>query len=261
MTGVEGAITPPESAMRPKDPSGIQSLIGTFNNLSVQIKASVASVLLLICLLALGTNAYLTSTRSAAGLQVLTNDLIPKQQAFSQISDAVVATHIKIFRYVSWASNGVSDVLLKPLYTEIDQDLDTLSDRIAALAQRPDLSSLERAAMEGLLAKWKICKSSAKDTIDIGQTDAPMATMMLGQTDDDFKAVDNDLADLSTAISYAASNMGTQLYSDAERNENIIILITLAAFVISSFVADGSRSIDRQADSIHYRCNATPFGR
>ncbi len=237
MTGVEGAVTPLESATRPKDPSGIQSLIGAFNNLSVQFKASVASVLLLICLLALGTNAYLTSTRSAAGLQVLTNDLIPKQQAFSQISDAVVATHIKIFRYVSWASNGVSDVLLKPLYAEIDQDLDTLSDRIAALAQRPDLSSLERAAMEGLLAKWKICKSSAKDTIDIGQTDAPMATMMLGQTDDDFKAVDNDLADLSTAISYAASNMGTQLYSDAERNETIIILITIAAFVTSSFVA------------------------
>ncbi len=141
MTGVEGVVTPPESATGPKDSSGVQSLISTFNNLSVQIKASVASVLLLICLLALGTNAYLTSTRSAAGLQVLTNDLIPKQQAFSQISDAVVATHIKIFRYVSWASNGVSDVLLKPLYTEIDQDLDTLSDRIAALAQRPDLSS------------------------------------------------------------------------------------------------------------------------
>ena len=70
--------------------------------------------------------------------------------------------------------------------------------------------------MQGLLAKWQICKNQAKDTIDVGQTDAPMATMMLGQTDDNFKAVDTDLQDLSAAISYTASNMGTQLYSDAE---------------------------------------------
>jgi signal transduction histidine kinase len=217
--------------------SGFQSLIGIFNNLSVQIKASVASMLLLICLLALGTNAYLTSTRSAAGLQVLTNELLPKQRAFSQVSEAVVATHLKIFRYVSWASNGVSDVLLKPLYAEINSDLDTVSNRIAALAQRPDLSNLERPAMQGLLAKWQNCKNQAKETIDVGQTDAPMATMMIGQTDDTFKAVDTDLQDLSGAISYTASNMSTQLFSDADRNESVIIWITLAGFVISTFVA------------------------
>ena len=116
----EGAVTPPERSMTPKESSGIQSLIGVFNNLSVQIKASVASLLLLICLLTLGTNAYLTSTRSAAGLRILTNELIPKQRAFSQVSEAVVATHMKIFRYISWASNGVSDILLKPLYAEIN---------------------------------------------------------------------------------------------------------------------------------------------
>ena len=90
-----GAVTPPERPMSPTESSGIQSLIGIFNNLSVQIKASVASVLLLICLLGLGTNAYLTSTRSAAGLRVLTNELIPKQRSFSQVSEAVVATHLK----------------------------------------------------------------------------------------------------------------------------------------------------------------------
>jgi signal transduction histidine kinase/DNA-binding response OmpR family regulator/HAMP domain-containing protein len=232
-----GAVIPPERSMSPQASSGIQSLIGFFNNLSVQIKASVASVLLLICLLGLGTNAYLTSTRTAEGLRVLTNELIPKQQAFSKVSEAVVATHLKIFRYVSWASNGVSDTLLKPLHAEINSDLDTVSNSIAALAQRPDLSSLERPAMQGLLAKWQTCKNQAKDTIDVGQTDAPMATMMLGQTDDTFKAVDTDLQDLSAAISYTASDMGTQLYSDAGWNENIIILITLAGFVISTFVA------------------------
>ena len=124
MTSTGEAAALPERNKHPKASAGIRSALGFFNNLSIQIKASAASALLLICLLGLGANAYLTSTRSAEGLQVLTNQLIPKQQAFSQVSEAVVATHMKIFRYVSWASNGVSDILLKPLYAEINSDLE-----------------------------------------------------------------------------------------------------------------------------------------
>jgi signal transduction histidine kinase/CheY-like chemotaxis protein/HAMP domain-containing protein len=231
--------------------AGVRSVLGIFNNLSIQLKASAASALLLICLLGLGANAYLTSTRSAEGLQVLTNQLIPKQREFTQVSEAVVATHMKIFRYVSWASNGVSDILLKPLYAEINQDLDKLTDRIAALGRRPDLSSLERTAMQGLLAKWQICKNQAKDTIDVGQTDAPMATMMLGQTDDAFKDVDTDVQDLSAAISYNANDVSTALYSAAEWNKTLIIQITLAGILISTFVAFVvGRSIVRPIESI-----------
>ena len=76
--------------------------------------------------------------------------------------------------------------------------------------------------MQGILAKWELCKSHAKDTIDVGQTDAAMATMMLGQTDDSFKDIDTDFPSLSKAISWAASNVSNELYADAERNKNIV---------------------------------------
>ena len=142
MTSVGGAVTPPERARPRQASSAVRSVLGIFNNLSIQIKASTASVLLLICLLGLGTNAYLTSTRTADGLWSLSNDLIPKQQAFSSVSEAVVATHMKIFRYVSWDSSGVSDSLLKPLHAEINRDLDTLSGRIAGL--RPTFGFVQR---------------------------------------------------------------------------------------------------------------------
>src|ERR1700687_1892994 len=95
---------------------GPRFLFGALNNLSVQIKAAAASAVLLICLLALGTNAYMTSTKSADGLRMLSHELEPKLQAFSQVSDAMVATHLKIFRYVSWGSNGVSATLLNTLH-------------------------------------------------------------------------------------------------------------------------------------------------
>ena len=65
---------------------------------------------------------------------------------------------------------------------------------------------------------------------------APMATMMLGETDDSFEAVDTDLQNLSLAITASANNLSNQLYSAAEWNKNIIILVTLAGFLISTFV-------------------------
>jgi signal transduction histidine kinase len=179
----------------------------------------------------------LTSTRSAEGLRVLTNELVPKQQAFSQANEAVVATHMKIFRYVSWASNGVSHTLLDPLHGEINADLDKLSYRIAALARRPDLSASERKSMQELLSQWQICKEHAKDTIDVGESDAAMATMMLGQTDETFKAVDATFQDLSNAISETARGLSNRLYSDAEVNKNLVILVTIIGFLISGFVA------------------------
>lgn len=224
---------------------------GRFGDLPIQLKASLASALLLICLLALGAHAYLTSTRSAAGLHVLSGELVPKQQAFADVGDAVVATHMKIFRLVSWASNGVSDKLLMPLEAEISAELDAASERIAALLQRSDLSDDERPALQELLTKWKSCKAQARDTIDVARTDAPMATMMIGQTDDSFEAVDADLRKMSLALAAKASTLQSQLSTDAQRNQQVVVWVTLLGLLMSVVVAVViGRSIVRPIRSI-----------
>ena len=82
MTSVGGIVASPEREKRPRASAGVRSVFGIFRNLPIQLEASAASALLLVCLLGLGTNAYLTSTRSAEGLQALTNQLIPKQRHF-----------------------------------------------------------------------------------------------------------------------------------------------------------------------------------
>ena len=210
---------------------------GAFDDLPIQLKASLASLLLLLCLLVLGVNAYLTSARSAAGLRVLSTELVPKEQAFSVVGKAVVATHMKIFRYVSWASNGITAELLKPLETQILAELNASSARIAALNERTDLSDTERSALRGLLTKWQACQAQAKDTLDVGRTDAAMATMMIGQTDDSFEAVDDDLRKMSQALVANATALQSQLTSDAQRNQQVVLMVTALGLLISVGVA------------------------
>lgn len=214
----------------------VRSILGMLLNLSVQIKASAASAVLLICLLALGANAYVTSTKSAEGLRTLSQGIEPKRQELAYLSGATVATHMKIFRYVSWASNSVSATLLKSLQGEIESDLAELSARIDALNNRSDLSPKERSVLQGLLNKWEKCKSQAKDNIDVGKTDAPMATMMLGQTDDSFKAVDADFQEMSLESTKAANAVRAGLLSNAEQTKRVIVIGTVLGFLVSAFI-------------------------
>ena len=215
---------------------GLRSVFGVLNNLSIQIKASAASAVLLICLLALGANAYMTSTKSAEGLRLLSHEIEGKLQAVSNVSDAIVTTHLKIFRYVSWASNSVSKKLLDSLQAEIDANLVELSRRIDELSRRPDLSDAERASLQDLQAPWQKSVRQAKDNLDVGQTDAAMATMMLGQTDDSFKAVYSDIQKMSMKTINAANDVRNGLYANAERTKKFLIFGTLLGLIVSGLV-------------------------
>src|ERR1700693_3408788 len=68
-------------AVPPMRFGGLRTVFSLFHNLSIQIKASAASAVLLICLLALGANAYVTSTKSADGLRLLSHEVEAKMTA------------------------------------------------------------------------------------------------------------------------------------------------------------------------------------
>ena len=104
------------------------------------------------------------------------------------------------------------------------------------MANRPDLSSEEHSELKELLVKWEKCRSQAKDNIDVGRTDAAMATMMLGQTDDSFKAVDADFDKISLQITKTANTVRANLYADAAETKVVIIVGTVLGFLVSAFV-------------------------
>ena len=75
----------------------------------------------------------------------------------------------------------------------------------------------------------------------------PWATMMIGQTDDSFEAVDSGLAqDERRRLSPRPPALQSQLSSNAQRNEQVVVWVTLLGLLISVVVAIViSRSIVR----------------
>ena len=165
-------------------------------NLSIRAKAFAASLVLLLCLIGIGGNAYFTSDRAANGLDALTADqssqAADRRQA--RVSD-VTAIHLKVFRYVSWASNSVSERLLHSLRAETRSDLRAMKDRIAAVRTRGDLAPAERQLVEASPSNGRDIRPPPTIRSTSATTDAPMATMMLGGTDDDFQKVGASLRD------------------------------------------------------------------
>jgi diguanylate cyclase (GGDEF)-like protein/PAS domain S-box-containing protein len=227
-------------------------------NLSIRTKAFAASLVLLLCLVGIGGNAYFTSDRVATDLEALTGVNLPKQQIVSKLVNDVSAVHLKVFRYVSWASNSVSESLLRSLRAETRSDLRAVKDRIEAIRQRGDLAPSERELLDALAQHWDKYSSAANDTLDVGTTDAPMATMMLGGTDDDFQKVGASLETLSAFVDGQTATIGMALAANAKDNQRIlafggavgILLSILVTLLVSRSIVQPIRYVTRAMQQV-----------
>src|SRR6202521_1318049 len=121
----------------------------------IRVKAFAASVVLMICLVALGGHAYLTASKSAEDFNALSKRSLPKQPTISYLNDDALATHVKVFRFATWTSNGVNAQLLRTISEDVLADLVALSGQFALFKARSDLSPAERSTMAELSARWE----------------------------------------------------------------------------------------------------------
>src|SRR5271156_2431366 len=149
------------------------------SHLTIRTKTLLASALLLICLVGVGVTVHLTSSQVAHNLQELSRSNLPTRSAAAAVHNAIITAHMSVFRYVSWTSNGVSNNLLQNLRKEIEADFKVVQLDFNELAARPDLSAVEKIDLDGLKAKLEKYEATARDVLDVGATDAAMATMML----------------------------------------------------------------------------------
>jgi methyl-accepting chemotaxis protein len=153
-----------------------------------------------MCLIGMATTLVLASRQVARNLHELDRSNLPTRAAAAAVNNAVVSAHIRVFRYVSWASNGVNAGLLQNLRKDIEADFASIQEDFRALAARSDLSPAEKTSLDALQGKLAQYQSTAKDVLDVGATDPAMATMMLGQTDDKFTSIETDVRRLLKAV-------------------------------------------------------------
>ncbi len=219
---------------------------GFLSRLTIRTKAFIASAVVLICLIGMGVIAVLGSREVARNLDELSRSNLPTRGAAVVVNNSVIAAHMRIFRYVSWASNGVNESLLQNLRDEIEVDFSAIKKSFNELTARPDLSAQLKTELSTLQGKLQKYESTARDVLDVGRTDPPMATMMLGQTDDSFTGIEANIRKILNAISAESYSIVEEL-SIATRRETLSLAIGLiTCFVLSvAAMAFVARSIVR----------------
>jgi len=168
--------------------------------MTIRTKTFAASAVMLLCLIGMAAAVALTTGRVARSLHELSQSNLPTRAAAAAVNNAVVTAHMRVFRYVSWASNGVSAQLLQKLRADIETNFSDIRQSFKELAARPDLSAAERTDLAALDTKLAQYRKTANDVLDVGATDAAMATMMLGQTDDRFTDIEGDIQKILKAV-------------------------------------------------------------
>jgi methyl-accepting chemotaxis protein len=211
-------------------------MVEILSNLSIKKKAFAASIVLWLCLIGLGANAYLTLRDSARGLEIYSSVDLPNQRFVSDLKNDIIATHINIFRYVTWASSGVNKQLVDAQAREIDSGLRSTRERLQDLAGRPGLPPAERSLADDLSSTWERYTGAAKDTVDIGTSDTPMATMMLGAVDDNFHRVAEALEKVSDVLAERGRTATDDLATNAEANKRVLAIGGTIGIVFSILV-------------------------
>jgi methyl-accepting chemotaxis protein len=222
------------------------------SRLTIRTKTFIAAAVVLICLIAMGAIAVLGSGEVARNLNELSRSNMPSRSAAVLVNNSVIAAHMRIFRYVSWASNGVNEKLLQNLRGEIEGDFLAIRKSFNELvAARQDFSPQIKSDLKALEEKLQKYESTVRDVLDVGRTDPPMATMMLGQTDDSFTAIELNNRKILDAIIAESYSIVEEL-SVATRRETLSLAIGLVACFLLSMAAMAfvARSIVKPITSI-----------
>ena len=227
------------------------SSFGRLSRLTIRTKTFTAFAVALICLVGMAVTVDLTSSKVARSLDELSSSNLPTRAAAAAVNRAVIATHMRIFRYVSWASNSVSDKLLQDLRKQIEADFLVMNESFRELATRANVSVAEKSDLNALQDKLAKYESTAKDVLDVGSSDPAMATMMLGQTDDRFTNIESDVRTILGAIAQQSDSIVGNLSAatTTETRSLAIGLIVCLAFAIAG-MAYMTRSIVKPITSI-----------
>ena len=177
-----------------------------------------------------------STSRVAHDLSELSQSNFPIRAAASALNDNILAVHMRVFRYVSWAGNGVSHPLMENLSSEIAIDFGLIQEEFDELATRADLTAAEKAELAALQTKIKDYERTTRDVLEVGRTDAAMATMMLGQTDDKYVGVEEDIRKILAVIAADSTSIVRNLVT-ATKTEALSLAIGLIICLVFSVAA------------------------
>ncbi|MGE5147104.1 MAG: MCP four helix bundle domain-containing protein, partial [Candidatus Eiseniibacteriota bacterium] len=175
----------------------VAPLASALNNTRISLKLFIAPGVITIFMLGLAWVGMAGAGRQSAALDQVVNVAHAKNGTLVTISEAVDATHISLYRMLSWLANSTDTAKAKASAEEVDKHLAEARGAVARLSTKFALSADERKAAAGVGTALKNYAEATKNVVDLAVADVATGLTFMSDTEDKFTALEQALGVLA----------------------------------------------------------------
>jgi methyl-accepting chemotaxis protein len=226
-------------------------------DLRISTKVMLAPAVAVLCLLALGFEAYrgMRTQQDAAGAIVARFRM---HDATATTESELTWVHASLYRLLEWSASRYEQAKIDALGREQLKTVARAVDRIQRSLDSPTLTAEERGRYQTLLAQAKEYQQKAGEVIDVAAGDLITATMFMNGADEKFLAlaetlnaiedVERKMSDREHEVSLATFGQVMRVLLGAV--VVAVVLAALATVLVSQVVTTSLKDAVRVADRI-----------
>jgi methyl-accepting chemotaxis protein len=209
----------------------------SLGNTPIHVKAFLAPLVLLACMMIVCFQGLVALGSTTKAVEHLSSVDLPKRAAIETMAAELAKTQLLLFRYVSWLTAGVDKASLDKLQAQIVDQNRQLADDLEGLLSRGQLTESEKAALTEAKSKVRKYFDLSKTTIDMGSIQESMATMMLGQADEQMNEIEASVSAMVESATRNSQALTETLVSGGQESQRRLLTIAGMAGVIGVAIA------------------------
>ncbi|WP_284619203.1 methyl-accepting chemotaxis protein [Aquabacterium humicola] len=199
--------------------------------LPLMAKVALAPLLVLLCLVIVaGSNAW-TARKTAATLDMLTQQSMVRVAQAAETQQRVVAANAMVMQSIAYAGAGLKPEVIQALDKRIDAELLQTQSRIDTLRTALAGDAAQAARAERLHTAFGGYVKAARETLDMKDADLSTAATFMSRAEKAYDEARGVLAELSAEETRAATARGEQTAATLQAGRNFSLLLTAAALL------------------------------
>ena len=203
------------------------------NNLRMTNKLLVSPLTAVLFLVIFGTVSYTGFFKQKAALDDIFNNRFSCYQSSSTIMLQLREVHANIYKLMGWIGSNYDKTRIESFTNEQFQTIKKAGDSVREMAKSRSLTKAERDRYQTMIGQFAQYQDLIRQVL--AQQDAATASILMGQTDDSFQALINNLDELLAL----ENRLSKEQYASSAKTFTMVLVIAALVFAAAVVVPFG----------------------
>ena len=206
------------------------------DHVSLRAKAFASPLVVMAFLILVGAVTLGNVWAIRSGAQQLIEEDLPNAEAAAHAADLVTENHVLLFRYVTWLNSGIDKPALDGLRATLEKRAAAMDAAVRQLSERRTWREGEARLVGIIKTEVKGYRDLARSTLEMGDIQQSMATMMLSQADELFGRLKSRTDSLMRESSSETERVARRVDDTARRGGAFVLAAAIIALLCGLLV-------------------------